>query len=130
MDIKIGNKILMTITADDIACMEHDVLSPRDWFKLGLRGKINACRKRWLSTWVPILRERGLDIPSSNSDLIALIKAQSDYKNRQEREEVSKDVADICLNSGKLVVANCPLDRREVQVLPEGTAPTENCDIH
>lgn len=130
MQIKVGNKVLMTISLDDISCMENDLLSPRDWLKLALRGKINACKKRWFRTAIPMLRAKGLAIPSNDSDLIALVKTQPEYKNRKEREEEKNDVVDICLDSGKLAKSTCPLEKCEIQIFNKGTAPTNNCDVH
>ena len=86
MQIKVGNKTLMEISVTDLKCLKNDLLDPKDWFVGALTGKINNCKKRMMREWIPRLRARDLSIPSDDTELIDLILAQDDYKNRAERE--------------------------------------------
>ena len=86
MQIKVGNKIIMEISITDLKCLKNDLLDPEDWFIGALTGKINKCKKRMVTQWIPILRSKGLSIPSNDEELVDLILAQPDYKNRAERE--------------------------------------------
>jgi len=86
MQIKVGNKIIMEISATDLKCLKNDLLDPEDWFVKALTGKINKCKKRMMREWIPKLRSKGLSIPPGEEELVGLILAQDDYKNRAERE--------------------------------------------
>ena len=86
MQIKVGNKIIMEISVMDLKCLKNDLLDPKDWFIGALTGKINNCKKRMMREWIPKLRARDLPIPANDEELIDLILAQDDYKNRVERE--------------------------------------------
>jgi len=87
MDIKFGSKIVLRISQTDIKCLENDLVSPQEWLRDALVGKINQCFKRMANEWIPKLRDRGISIPAKNSELIDLITSQDDYKNRVTREE-------------------------------------------
>ena len=86
MQIKVGNKVIMEISTTDLKCLKNDLLDPEDWFVKALTGKINKCKKRMMKEWIPKLRSKGLSIPANDEELVDLILAQSDYKNRAERE--------------------------------------------
>jgi len=86
MQIKVGNKVIMEISATDLKCLKNDLLDSEDWFVKALEGKINKCKKRMMREWIPKLRSKGLSIPANDEELVDLILAQSDYKNRAERE--------------------------------------------
>lgn len=86
MQIKVGNKTIMEITQTDLKCLKNDLLDPEDWFVKALTGKINRCKKRMILEWIPKLRAKGLSIPSTDEELVNLILAQDDYKNRGEKE--------------------------------------------
>lgn len=133
MQIKIGTKIIMEISAGNLRCLDNDLLSSKDWLVEGLKGKINHCKKRMFRQWIPILRDRSLDIPATDSALIALILSQSDYKDRRNREEVNSDTEDICLLStggNKKAKATCPWEATRIQIFETGQAPTDECDVH
>ena len=91
MQIKVGNKIIMEISVADLKCLKNDLLNPEDWFVKALEGKINNCKKRMMREWIPKLRERDVAIPADDTELINLILAQDDYKNRTEREAESEE---------------------------------------
>jgi len=86
MDIKVGNKTIMTITVNQIKCLKNDIIDPEAWFVGALTGKVNKTKKRMFVQWVPILRERGLSIPADDDELITLITTQPDYLDREGRE--------------------------------------------
>jgi len=86
MQIKVGNKVKMEISQTDLKCLKNDLLDPEDWFVRALTGKINNCKKRMMREWIPKLRAKDLSIPANDEELIDLILAQDDYKNRAERE--------------------------------------------
>ena len=132
MQLKIGNKIIMEVSADDIFCLDNDLLSSKDWLQAGLRGKINQCKKRLFRQWIPILRERSLDIPATDSALIDLIKSQPDYKDRRNREEAEEGqtVKDVCLDSNKLAKSSCPWTNTKTIIYISGTEPIDDCDVH
>ena len=131
MRIKVGNKVLKEISVDEIKALKHDLLSPKDWFQAGpLENKIIQSKKRMFRQWIPILRERGLTIPSNDADLVALILSQPDYKNRKQREEVDKDVVEICVDSNKKSKPSCPLVKTRTLIFEKGEGPTVSCDVH
>ena len=85
MILKLDDIEIMEISQYQVKCLQHDLLSPKDWLIAGVTGKIKNCKKRMFRQWIPILRERDISIPPNDADLIALILSQGDYKNRQER---------------------------------------------
>lgn len=92
MEIKVGNKTIMEISHADLKCLKNDLLDPEDWFVKALEGKINKCKKRMMIEWIPRLRASDLSIPSDDTELIDLILAQDDYKNRTEREAENEEL--------------------------------------
>ena len=133
MQLKIGSKVIMVVSADDFSSLDNDLLSAKDWLVDGLKGKINNCKKRMFRQWIPILRNRSLSIPATDSALIALIKSQTDYKDRRDREEVDHDTEDICLLStgaNKKAKTSCPWEYTRVVAFETDGAPTDECDVH
>ena len=144
MQIKIGAKVIMDITTDDVKCMDNDLLSSKDWLIEGLKGKINNCKKRMFIQWIPILRSRSLAIPPTDSALIALILSQPDYKNRYDREDaiIGQDVENVCLVSNKKAKSSCPWETTKVKIFSISIkkvngeivitrlVPTDDCDVH
>ena len=90
MDIKIRNKTIMTISQEDIKCLENDLLGIEDWIAKAIEGKINNCKKRMINQWIPRLRSKGEEIPSEDSALVDKITKHKDYKNRKKRDEESE----------------------------------------
>ena len=86
MKIKIDGKQIMEISDTDKKCLKNDLLDPEDWFVKALSGKINKCKKRLMREWIPKLRSKGISIPPSDEELVDVILAQPDYKNRVKRE--------------------------------------------
>ena len=128
---KWGGKDWFELTNDDQFILNHDLLSIKDW---GTEGpwieKIANGKNRLFNEWVPKLRADGIAIPADDSALIALISAHPNYKNRVDKEKETKDVAEICKDSGKLAKNQCPLNRTKTKTFKKGTAPTDDCDIH
>ena len=116
MKLKYGNKDILDVSSDHIKCLQYDMLSPKDQFVKGQKGRLNHSKKKLFRDWIPILRGRGLNVPSSDGDLIALILSQPDYKNMRQRAEAKYDVVDVCLISGKKAKGMCPLETTEVTV--------------
>ena len=92
MQIKVGNKVIMEISQQDLKCLKNDLLDTEDWFVKALTGKINNCKKRMMREWIPRLRAKGLSIPSNDEELVDLILAQPDYKNRAERDKEEGEI--------------------------------------
>lgn len=84
MDIK-----KRTLTATEEIVLKNDMLDIQAWVTDALTTKIAACKKRMLAQWQPILiKDPDVDsIPANEDDLIALIIARDDYKNREERDK-------------------------------------------
>lgn len=134
MQLKIGNKVIMNVSSDDVKCLDNDLLSAKDWLVMGLKGKINNCKKRMYREWIPKLRERNLDIPSADSALIALILSQPDYKDRRDREDAApgQTAVNVCRDSGKKAKPTCPWTNTETIIFRDDdpNLPTDDCDIH
>lgn len=89
MQIKVGNKIIMEISATDLKCLKNDLLNPEDWFIKALEGKINKCKKRLIKEWYQkLLKDPSVDtIPGNEEDLLNFIFSRPDHKNRKDREK-------------------------------------------
>ena len=78
----------ITLSTVDEAVLKHDLLDIQEWVEGALFGKINNCKKRMCREWREILYadESVTQIPNDDDELVALIIARDDYKNREERE--------------------------------------------
>jgi len=83
MDIK-----KITLSPVDESVLKNDLFDIQEWVESALRGKINNCKKRMCREWRDILYadESVTQIPNDNDELVALVVARNDYKNRAERE--------------------------------------------
>ena len=90
MDIKARNKTIITISQEDIKCLENDLLDIEDWIAKAIEGKINNCKKRMINEWVPKFRKGSDNIPGEDSAFIDKITKHKDYKNRKKRDEESE----------------------------------------
>ena len=88
MDIQINGITVLTLSDIDIAALDNDLLSKKDWFTAAIVGKINNCKKRMIREWQPILFSdpEVVSIPATDEGMIAMIIARDDYKTRIERE--------------------------------------------
>tara|TARA_Y100000310_G_C20467316_1_gene708278 strand:- start:63 stop:326 length:264 start_codon:yes stop_codon:yes gene_type:complete len=77
-----------TLTTTEETVLKNDLMDIQAWATDAITGKINACKQRMLAQWNPILMADPdvESIPANENDLIALIIARDDYKNRVERE--------------------------------------------
>ena len=59
------------------------------WVKGAIDGKVDNCKKRMTAEWIPkLMADDSVDsIPADEDDLIALIVARDDYKNRVDRDK-------------------------------------------
>jgi len=130
MQFKVGNKVILEVSANELFYLKNIVVSPKDQVQKGIRGKISQSRKKTRREWIDKLIAKGLDVPHDETAFVALIKAQPEYKTRRETEEVDKDVRDICLDSNKLAKSTCPLTNTEAIIFKTGQAPVDECDIH
>ena len=84
MDIK-----KRTLTATEESVLKNDLIDVEAWVNSAIDGKVANCKKRMIAEWLPKLYadESVTQIPANEDDLIALIVARSDYKNRLSKEE-------------------------------------------
>ena len=77
-----------TLTSMEESVLKNDLLDIQDWVDQAINGKVNNCKKRMLAEWNPKLTADPdvESIPANDDDLIALIIARDDYKNRATRE--------------------------------------------
>ena len=83
MDIK-----KRTLTATEEAVLKNDLLDVQDWVDKAIDGKVANCKKRMIAEWLPKLyADDSVDsIPANEDDMIAMVVARSDYKDRANRE--------------------------------------------
>ena len=83
MDIK-----KRTLTVVEEAVLKDAMSSVQDWVDGAITGKINKCKKRMCNKWREILYadESVTQIPNNDDELVSLIIARDDYKNREERD--------------------------------------------
>jgi hypothetical protein len=85
MDIK---KRTLTTTEESVIKwrLEVDIDS---WVTTAVAGKINNCKRRMTALWIPkLMADDSVDsIPADEDELIAMIVARDDYKNRVDRDK-------------------------------------------
>tara|TARA_R110000823_G_scaffold226835_1_gene354368 strand:+ start:593 stop:862 length:270 start_codon:yes stop_codon:yes gene_type:complete len=83
-----AHTISLLITDADLYCLNNDLLDDTQWAKDAMRGKIAACKKRMIREWHPKLTADPdvTSIPANEDEIIALIVARPDYKNRSQRD--------------------------------------------
>ena len=81
-------QINITISDKDVFYLENDLLDIQDWVEKAVIGKINQSKKRFLREWQTKLTvdSNVTSIPTDTAELINVVKARSDYKNRTQRE--------------------------------------------
>ena len=84
MDIK-----KRTLTATEESVLKNDLLDVEVWVNGAIDGKVANCKKRMIAEWLPKLYadESVTQIPANENDIIAMVVARSDYKNRSDREK-------------------------------------------
>lgn len=91
MKISINDVEFLTLSENQKAVIEFNVLSTQEWVENLLReyiaNKFNACFKRLKEEWDTKLAERGIEmIPASPEAYAELVFSQPDYKNRSQRD--------------------------------------------
>ena len=87
-----------TVTLTDLQqkILSNDLYNDSDnagldaWIQAAVDGKINNCWKRMQQEWTTKLMNDDSftdSIPSNQADLVALVTAGSDYKNRKARDD-------------------------------------------
>ena len=77
-----------TLTATEESVLKNDLLDPQDWVAKAIDGKVANCTKRMIAEWLPKLYadESVAQIPASEDEIVALVVARDDYKNRADRD--------------------------------------------
>jgi len=87
MDIK-----KRTLTTTEESVIKHQLLVDIDsWVTTAVDGKVNNCKKRMIAEWMPKLyADESVDsIPASEDEIVAMIVARDDYKDRAARDAES-----------------------------------------
>ena len=77
-----------TLSSLEESVLKNDLLDVQDWVNGAINGKINNCKKRMIREWLPKLYadDSVSSIPASEDEIVALIVARDDYKNRAARD--------------------------------------------
>ncbi len=78
----------ITINDTDLLALNNDLLDVDAWIQGAVTGKINACKKRMINTWQPVLFNDPAvtSIPATQDEFIQAVVARADYKNRADIE--------------------------------------------
>jgi len=77
-----------TLSSFEESVLKNDLPDVQDWVNRAINGKINNCKKRMIREWLPKLYadDSVSSIPASEDEIIALVVARSDYKDRAARD--------------------------------------------
>ena len=77
-----------TLSSLEESVLKNDLPDVQDWVNRAINGKINNCKKRMIREWLPKLYadDSVSSIPASEDEIIALVVARSDYKDRAARD--------------------------------------------
>ena len=83
MDIK-----KRTLSSTEESVLKNDLLDVQDWVDKAIDGKVNNCKKRMITEWLPKLYADSsvTSIPATENEIVALIVSRSDYKDRAARD--------------------------------------------
>ena len=83
----------ITINDTDLLALNNDLLDVDAWIQGAVTGKINACKKRMINEWQPIMfaDDSVTSIPATQDEFITAVVARADYKNRADRGAESED---------------------------------------
>ena len=83
MDIK-----KRTLSSTEESVLKNDLLDVQNWVDGAINGKVNNCKKRMISEWLPKLYadESVSSIPATEDEIVAMIVARDDYKDRAARD--------------------------------------------
>jgi len=78
----------ITINDTDLLALNNDLLDVDAWIQGAVTGKINACKKRMINEWQPIMfaDDSVTSIPATQDEFIAMVVARADYKSRTNRD--------------------------------------------
>tara|TARA_Y100000401_G_scaffold3907_1_gene2728 strand:- start:2496 stop:2753 length:258 start_codon:yes stop_codon:yes gene_type:complete len=78
-----------TLTTTEESVLKNDLMDVQEWVTKAIDGKVANCKKRMIAEWMPKLYadESVTQIPANEDEVIAMIVARSDYKNRKERSQ-------------------------------------------
>ena len=81
-------RITIDILDADVLALKNDLLDINDWVQRAVKGKVANCRSRMVAEWLPRLMADSAvrSIPADENEMIALIVARADYKDRAARE--------------------------------------------
>ena len=88
MDIK-----KRTLSSFEESVLKNDLPDVQAWVDSAINGKVSNCKKRMINKWLPKLyADDSVDsIPATENEIVALIVARSDYKDRVARDAESSD---------------------------------------
>ena len=77
-----------TLSSTEEAVLKNDLLDVQDWVDKAIDGKVNNCKKRMIAEWMPKLYadDSVSSIPASEDEIVAMIVARDDYKDRVARD--------------------------------------------
>ena len=77
-----------TLTSLEESVLKNDLLDVQEWVDKAIDGKVSNCKKRMIAEWLPKLYadDSVSSIPASEDEIVALIVARDDYKNRAARD--------------------------------------------
>ena len=77
-----------TLSSTEEAVLKNDLLDVQDWVDKAVDGKVNNCKKRMLREWMPKLYadDSVSSIPASEDEIVAMVVARDDYKDRAARD--------------------------------------------
>jgi hypothetical protein len=78
-----------TLSSTEEAVLKNDLLDVQDWVDGAINGKVNNCKKRMIAEWMPKLYadDSVSSIPANEDEIVAMIVARDDYKDRAARDE-------------------------------------------
>ena len=80
-----------TLSSTEEAVLKNDLLDVQDWVDKAIDGKVSNCKKRMISEWLPKLYadDSVSSIPATEDEIVAMIIARDDYKDRAARDAES-----------------------------------------
>lgn len=80
--------VTVTLTDEQVKCLEHDLISIEEWVQGAIDGKISHCRDRMVSpVRSPLAKNPETGAPYTDAELVLLIVSDPGYMNRKQREE-------------------------------------------
>ena len=80
-----------TLSSTEESVLKNDLLDVQDWVDGAINGKVSNCKKRMIREWMPKLYadDSVSSIPASEDEIVAMIIARDDYKDRAARDAES-----------------------------------------